>query len=76
VNNLAPGMVLTPMNQAAIDDPALLDQQVQSIPFKRAARPEEIAALAVYLASSDADYITGTTIFIDGGLMRNMGQGA
>ncbi len=76
VNNLAPGMVLTPMNQAAIDDPALLDQQVQSIPFKRAARPEEIAALAVYLASSDADYVTGTTIFIDGGLMRNMGQGA
>ncbi len=76
VNNLAPGMVLTPMNQAAIDDPALLDQQVQSIPFKRAARPEEIAALAVYLASSDADYITGTTMFIDGGLMRNMGQGA
>ncbi len=76
VNNLAPGMVLTPMNQAAIDDPALLDQQVRSIPFKRAARPEEIAALAVYLASSDADYVTGTTIFIDGGLMRNMGQGA
>ena len=76
VNNLAPGMVLTPMNQAAIDDPALLDQQVQSIPFKRAARPEEIAALAVYLASRDADYVTGTTIFIDGGLMRNMGQGA
>jgi len=76
VNNLAPGMVLTLMNQAAIDDPALLDQQVRSIPFKRAARPEEIAALAVYLASSDADYVTGTTIFIDGGLMRNMGQGA
>lgn len=76
VNNLAPGMVLTPMNQAAIDDPAVRDQQVQSIPFKRAARPEEIAALAVYLASRDADYVTGTTIFIDGGLMRHMGQGA
>jgi len=75
-NNLAPGMVLTPMNQAALDDPAVLDKQVQSIPVKRAARPEEIAALAVYLASSDADYVTGTTISIDGGLMRNMGQEA
>jgi len=43
VNNLAPGMVLTPFNQPAIDDPKLLDEQVQSIPFKRAAQPAEIA---------------------------------
>ncbi|MBA2456247.1 MAG: SDR family oxidoreductase, partial [Nocardioidaceae bacterium] len=56
VNGLAPGMVLTPFNQAAIDDPKLLDEQVQSIPWKRAAEPAEIARLAVFLASSDADY--------------------
>ncbi|MCU1345031.1 MAG: short-chain dehydrogenase/reductase [Acidimicrobiia bacterium] len=76
VNNLAPGMVLTPFNQAAIDDPALLEEQVQSIPFKRAAEPAEIARLALFLASSDSDYCTGSTFTMDGGLAQNMGQGA
>ncbi|MGI8693767.1 MAG: SDR family NAD(P)-dependent oxidoreductase [Geodermatophilaceae bacterium] len=76
VNSLAPGMVLTPFNQPAIDDPELLEEQVQSIPWKRAAQPSEIARLAVFLASSDADYVTGATYVMDGGLMRNLGQGA
>ncbi len=76
VNNLAPGMVLTPFNQQAIDDPDVREQQVQSIPFKRAAEPEEIAKLALFLASSDADYVTGSTYVMDGGLMRSVGQGA
>jgi len=76
VNNLAPGMVLTPFNQPAIDDPDLLDEQVQSIPLKRAAQPEEIAKLALFLASSDSDYVTGSTYVMDGGLMRSVGQGA
>ena len=69
-------MVLTPFNQAAIDDPKLLEEQVQSIPMKRAAEPEEIAKLAVFLASSDADYVTGASYVMDGGLMINLGQGA
>ncbi|TPW00491.1 MAG: Glucose 1-dehydrogenase [Beijerinckiaceae bacterium] len=76
VNNIAPGMVLTPMNQPAIDDPVLLEKQVQSIPFKRAAEPWEIARLAVYLASREADYATGQTFTLDGGLSMNLGQGA
>ena len=76
VNNLGPGMVLTPFNQAAIDDPQLLEKQVQSIPMKRAAQPAEIARLAVFLASKDSDYVTGSDYFMDGGLMRNLGQGA
>ena len=76
VNSLAPGMVLTPFNQAAIDDPDLLDKQVQSIPMKRAAQPREIARLAVFLASSDAAYVTGASYVMDGGLMINLGQGA
>ena len=76
VNSLAPGMVLTPFNQAAIDDPKVLEEQVQSIPMKRAAQPEEIARLAVFLASSDADYVTGASYVMDGGLMINLGQGA
>ncbi len=76
VNNLGPGMVLTPFNQPAIDDPELLDEQVQSIPWKRAAEPSEIGRLAVFLASGDSDYVTGADYFMDGGLMRNLGQGA
>jgi glucose 1-dehydrogenase len=76
VNSLAPGMVLTPFNQAAIDDPDLLNEQVQSIPWKRAAQPQEIAKVAAFLACADADYVTGATYVIDGGLKINLGQGA
>lgn len=76
VNNIAPGMVLTPMNQQAIDDPEFLKQQVKSIPMKRAAQPEEIAHVAVFLASDKARYIHGTTIVVDGALMLFQGQGA
>ena len=76
VNNIAPGMVLTPFNQKAVDDPEYLDQQIQSIPLKRAAQPEEIGQLALFLASSAADYVTGATYVMDGGLMQMAGQGA
>ncbi|WP_142848754.1 SDR family oxidoreductase [Telmatospirillum sp. J64-1] len=76
VNNLAPGMILTPMNQAAIDDREAYDRQVQNIPWKRAGEPWEVAKLALFLASEDADYITGQSFTIDGGLEMNMGQGA
>jgi glucose 1-dehydrogenase len=76
VNNIAPGMVLTPFNQEAIDDPDFRDEQVQSIPLKRAAEPEEIARLAVFLTSSEGDYVTGSTYVMDGGLMQMSGQGA
>lgn len=76
VNNIAPGMVLTPFNQKAIDDPEFREQQVQSIPLERAAEPDEIAGLALFLASSEADYVTGSTYVMDGGLMQMVGQGA
>ena len=76
VNNIAPGMVLTPMNQEAIDDPKKYKEQVASIPLKRAAKPEEVAELALYLASDAAAYATGATFTLDGGLTINTGQGA
>ncbi len=76
VNNIGPGMVLTPFNQEAIDDPEVREQQVQSIPWKRAAFPAEIGRLAVFLASNEADYVTGSTYYMDGGLMQSAGQGA
>ena len=76
VNNIAPGMILTPMNQEAIDDPEKLRKDVQSIPAKRAGRPEEVAELALFLVSEAADYATGATFTLDGGLQLNLGQGA
>jgi len=76
VNNMAPGMVLTPFNQEAKDNPDVLEEQVQSIPLKRAAEPEELARLALFLASDDAAYVSGATYVMDGGLMQMSGQGA
>jgi glucose 1-dehydrogenase len=76
VNNIAPGMILTPMNQEALDDPDERREQTKHIPWKRGGRPEEVARLALYLASTDADYVTGSSYFIDGGLRMVMGQGA
>jgi glucose 1-dehydrogenase len=76
INNIAPGMILTPMNQQAIVDPEARHKQVQSIPMKRAGRPEDIAHAAVFLASEQARYIHGTTIFVDGALTLFQGQGA
>ncbi len=76
VNNIAPGMIATPMNQEAVDNPDVMAEQVQSIPWKRAGEPWEIARLALYLASNDADYACGQTFTLDGGLMMNQGQGA
>lgn len=69
-------MVLTPMNQQAVDNPEVREKQTQSIPVKRAAKPEEIAATAVFLASEDASYIHGETVFFDGALHYFQGQGA
>ena len=76
VNNIAPGMILTPMNQKAMDDKKIRDEASQHIPMKRPGKPEEIAHLAVFLASSDSDYVTGSSYFMDGGLSQFMGQGA
>ena len=76
VNNLAPGMILTRMNQEAIDDPEARKEQTAAIPMKRAGEPEEVAKLALYLASDASDYATGATFTLDGGLRMNLGQGA
>lgn len=76
VNNIAPGMILTPMNQKAMDDEEALKKAEQNIPMKRAGKPEDLTAIAVYLASDESDYVTGATFFVDGGLSINLGQGA
>lgn len=76
VNDIAPGMILTAMNQKAIDDPEVREKAEKNVPLGRAGRPEEIAYLAVFLASDEANYVTGSTYVMDGGLMINIGQGA
>ncbi|QMU30052.1 SDR family NAD(P)-dependent oxidoreductase [Adhaeribacter radiodurans] len=76
VNNIAPGMILTPMNQEAMDSKEVREEKSQHIPMKRPGNPEEIGKLAVFLASSDSDYVTGSSYFMDGGLSLFMGQGA
>jgi len=76
VNAIAPGMILTPMNQEALDDEAKREEMTRNIPLQRAGRPEEVAQLAVYLASPAASYITGASLVIDGGLSLLLGQGA
>jgi glucose 1-dehydrogenase len=76
VNNIAPGMIMTPMQGEAQFDEKARKSQEEHIPWKRAGEPWEIGRLAVYLASDDADYVTGSTVFIDGGLMMQQGQGA
>ncbi|HEY0177404.1 MAG TPA: SDR family oxidoreductase [Pedobacter sp.] len=76
VNDIAPGMILTAMNQKALDDPEVRKKAEKHIPLGRAGRPEEIAYLALFLASEEANYVTGSTYVMDGGLMINIGQGA
>jgi glucose 1-dehydrogenase len=76
VNAVAPGMILTPMNQSALDDPAELRRKEAAIPWRRAGTAEEVAVLILFLLSPAADYLTGTTVTIDGGLSLTVAQGA
>ncbi len=69
VNNIAPGAIKTPINKALLEDPAKLQSLLKNIPLKRLGTPEDVAGVAAFLASADADYITGTTVFVDGGLL-------
>ena len=76
VNNIAPGMIHTPMTAARIRDPERMREELPRVPWRRPGEPWEVARLAVYLASDEADYVTGQTFTIDGGLEMNWGQGA
>lgn len=73
VNNIAPGLIQTEMTQARLDDPQQRAQSMERIPLHRPGQPEEIARLALFLASDDGDYVTGQTWTIDGGLSMQWG---
>jgi glucose 1-dehydrogenase len=68
VNGLGPGATVTPINRSWVDDPVKRQQVEQHIPMRRAGEAEEMAAAAAFLLSDDAAYITGQTLFVDGGL--------
>jgi glucose 1-dehydrogenase len=69
VNAVAPGMILTPMNQRALDDPKYLADAEAQIALRRAGTPEDIARMVVFLCSDQASYCTGGTYLVDGGWM-------
>ena len=71
INAIAPGAIETPINRALLNDPKKLADLLDHIPLRRLGKPEDVAGLAAFLASSDADYVTGATYFIDGGLTFN-----
>ena len=68
VNSICPGAIQTPINKPAWDTPEALNSLMSLIPYNRIGQPKDIGNLAVFLASDDSDYITGSSIFIDGGM--------
>jgi glucose 1-dehydrogenase len=72
VNNIAPGAIATPINKAVLDDPEAKHNAIGEIPLGRFGRPEEVAAVAAFLASDEACYVTGSTYYVDGGLTQQV----
>jgi glucose 1-dehydrogenase len=71
VNSVAPGAIQTPINKTLLNNPAELNSLLANIPLKRLGQPRDVAEVVAFLASDKSDYITGTTIFVDGGLLWN-----
>ena len=74
INNIAPGAIETPINSKLLSDPKLLNPLLDNIPLRRLGKTSDVAGVAAFLASADADYITGATIVVDGGLLWNYSE--
>jgi glucose 1-dehydrogenase len=70
VNNVAPGAIATPINAATLGDPAKVQTLQRIIPLARMGQPTEVANVVVFLASDSASYVTGSTYYVDGGMIR------
>ena len=68
VNSIAPGAIRTPINRVAWETDAALTKLLELIPYGRIGEPDDVARAAVWLASDESDYVTGTTLFVDGGM--------
>ena len=71
-NNIAPGAIDTPINETTLNDPQAKKNAESEVPLARFGRPEEVAAVATFLASDDASYVTGSTYMVDGGLVQQV----
>jgi glucose 1-dehydrogenase len=71
INNIAPGAIETPINTKLLNDPMKLNALLGQIPLGRLGQPGDVSGLAVFLASDDANYVTGATYYVDGGLTWN-----
>jgi glucose 1-dehydrogenase len=71
VNAISPGAVLTDLNRKNLNEPTRRENLIHKIPAGRIGCPEDITGAAVFLASAGSDYITGTTVYVDGGLLLN-----
>ena len=74
INNVAPGAIETPINTKLMNNPAQLKALLDNIPLRRLGKPADVAGAVAFLASSDGDYITGTTLVVDGGLTWNYSE--
>jgi glucose 1-dehydrogenase len=70
VNNVAPGAIATPINRATLADPEKMAVLRQIVPLTRMGQPQEVAEVALFLASDAASYVTGSTYYVDGGMVR------
>ncbi len=68
VNSIGPGAVRTPINTSAWNTPEAYEELMTLVPYKRIGEPDDVARAAVWLASDAADYVTGATLFVDGGM--------
>ena len=68
INSIAPGAIQTPINAGLLQDPDKFQALLKNIPLKRLGTPNDVANMAVFLASDESSYATGTTFFVDGGL--------
>jgi glucose 1-dehydrogenase len=71
VNNIAPGAIATPINTKLMEDKPKLDALLKNIPLGHMGTPDDVSGVALFLASDDAAYVTGSTYYVDGGLIRN-----
>jgi glucose 1-dehydrogenase len=71
VNNVAPGAIATPINAATLADPAKVERLHQLIPLQRLGEPADVAEVVLFLASDRSSYVTGSTYYVDGGLVRH-----